>query len=234
MKVLITGASRGLGKALAEECLGRGHEVWGVSRSVPSSGTGRLHYLQCDIAALPEVSRAAEEMRDAGFIPDVFVLNAAAIREDFDGGLDLEAVRETFETNLFGNLYWLTLFLPLLKEKPDGAVFLNISSAASFRAVVRRKVAYPASKAAMDMMFEGLRIQCGGGKVRFATVNLGPLAEKRRLPLVSASYGDAAAKIISTLESGKTKGQFCYPRSAGWLYRVARFFPDGAIRWFLR
>lgn len=234
MRFFITGVSRGLGQALARECLSRGHEVWGVSRSGPSGGNSGLRHFRCDISKFQEVRRTADEMIAAGYVPDVFILNAAAIREDFDGGLDLEAVRETFETGLFGNLYWLKVFSPILSHRSEGAVFLNISSVAAFRAILRRKVAYAASKTAMDMMFEGLRIQYGEGRIRFITVNLGPLDDKRRFPLFTAGYPDAAARIIDLLESGRIRDSFTYPYFAGLLYRAARLLPDGVIRRLVR
>ncbi len=234
MKFFITGVSRGLGKALAEECLNLGHEVWGVSRSKPSGADKRLRHMQCDIADFAEVRRAADEMIGEGYIPDVFVLNAATIKEDFDGGLDLETARETFATNLFGHLYWIKIFLPLVEHKQGPATFLNVSSVAAFRAILHRKVAYPASKAAMDMVFEGMRVQFAEKRIRFLTVNLGPLADKRAAPLITASYREAALKIIATLESGRRKTHFSYPLLAGLIYKAARFVPDNLIRRIIR
>lgn len=230
MRFFITGVSRGLGKALAEECLNLGHEVWGVSRSAPTGAGNRLHEIQCDISDLAEVRKATEEMIRTGYTPQVFVLNAALLQDDCDGGLDLDSFREIFETNLFGNLYWLTIFLPLIRQQQESAVFLNISSVASFRAILRNKVAYAASKAAMDMVFEGMRVQYGEKQIRFITLNLGPLGVKRALPLVTSSYRDAALQIIATLESGRKKAQFSYPILAGFIYKAARFVPDVLIR----
>ncbi|MDA8104766.1 MAG: SDR family NAD(P)-dependent oxidoreductase [Nitrospiraceae bacterium] len=233
MRFFITGISRGLGRALAEECLRRGHQVWGVSRSGPSRDDNGMHHTKCDISKFSEVQQAADEMIAAGYIPDVFILNAAAVREDFDRDLDLRTVRETFETGFFGNLYWLTIFGRLLSQKAGGAIFLNISSVAAFRAIVRRKVSYAASKAAMDKVFEGLSIQ-GGGLLKFITVNLGPLAEKKGFPLITGSYADAAEKIVGVVQAGRAKGNFSYPFAAGVLYRVARFVPDRLIRRLVR
>ncbi len=234
MRFFITGISRGLGRALARECLSRGYEVWGVSRSGPSHDDNGIHHTRCDISKFDEVRQTADEMIAAGYIPDVFILNAAAIKEDFGRDLDLNAVRETFETGLFGNLYWLKTFLPLLSQKAGGTIFLNISSVAVFRAILRRKISYAASKAAMNKIFEGLSIQYGGQSIKFITVNLGPLAEKKGVPLVTASYADAAEKIIDALQDGRLRDGFSYPFAAGALYRIARFIPDGLIRRLVR
>jgi NAD(P)-dependent dehydrogenase (short-subunit alcohol dehydrogenase family) len=171
MRFFITGISRGLGKAITKECLSKGHEVWGVARTNPSDIEELIHYTKCDIANYNEVDNVYKEMISANYIPDVLILNVAVVKDDFYNGIDLKAARETLEVNFFGNLYWLQLFFHHFSGMPESCIFVNISSVSTFRAIVGNKISisYPASKSAMDMIFEGMRVHCGNKKMRFIT-----------------------------------------------------------------
>lgn len=234
MKFFITGISRGLGKTLAEECVARGHEVWGVSSTGSEGADQRIRHTRCDISSPTEVEKACEEIVGAGFIPDAVVLNAAVIKDDFEEDIDLALLKKTFDVNLFGNIYWLKLLMPHLSAKAGGGIFLNVSSTASFRAIVRNKLSYPASKCAMDMVFEGLRIQCADKKIRFITANFGPIGETRKMPVFSGTYKQAAEKILARIEGQRPGGTFSFPVCAAIVYKLARFFPDSLVKWALR
>ena len=82
MKVIVTGASKGLGKALVNEFLGRGAEVWGVARSpversaYAGAREDNFTYSRCDLTVREDVRKLAGEMKARAFIPDIIVLNA--------------------------------------------------------------------------------------------------------------------------------------------------------------
>lgn len=228
MRFFITGISRGLGRALAEQCSLRGHEVWGVSRSENPGLPGGIHYRKCDISYNEDVIEAFSEIIVSGYIPDVVILNAASLENDFHDGLDFDVFKKTFEVNLLGNARWVGLLLPYLSGKK--CFFVNISSLASFRAMVRHKVAYPASKSAMDMVFEGLRLQCEKPGVKFVTVNIGPMGGKRSVPLLTTTYEKAAGKIIDFVETGSPKNKLCFPTCAALIFRTAKLFPDSILK----
>ena len=81
MNCLVTGVSRGIGRATIAEPMRQGHSVWGVSRiAVPDlreEEQGRLRHSFCDVGDSESRRRAAEEMDAAGFWPDAVILNAA-------------------------------------------------------------------------------------------------------------------------------------------------------------
>lgn len=227
MKIFITGISRGLGLSLAEECAARGHEVWGIARHRPVGVAWSVRFSACDLAVQADIDKVYNEIIGADFVPDAVILNAAAIKDDIEEVIDIQTLIETFEVNVFGNLRFLNLFLPALR---NGGIFMNVSSVVTIRAFFRkgRMVAYPASKAAMDKVFEGLRIRCRG-RARFITVNLGPLNDKGVIPLLTSNYNKTAALLINGIESGKIKDSFCYPYAAGVVYKFLRAFPDTLI-----
>jgi len=232
MRFLITGVSRGLGKALTEACLEQGHEVWGVSRTLPSVANIRFRHTQCDISDVSALNEAIAGFDSAGFVPDVFVFNAAIIKSDYANSLDMNVVRETFATNLFGHLHCLNVYLPRVLDNSKTTYFLNISTVSVFRALPRGKFAYPASKAAMDKFFEELQMHHKQGHLRFITFNLGPLTTSPRgtLPFLSASYQDAAQKILCSLDGCRTTNRISFPPITGLIYKAIRFLPDSLVR----
>jgi len=226
MRFFITGISRGLGLALTKQCVLRGHEVWGVSRSdIPELGEGVRH-TKCDLRLSSDIDRVYFAMAAEGYSPDVVVLNAAHIGEDFAAGIDPDVLRCTFEVNILGNIRLLNLIQRAAGHK--SIIFFNISSVYSFRAITAGKLSYSASKCAMDMLFDGLHTHHNrNGLHRFITLNLGPLKERcSPLNFFSKTYLNAAQKIILTAEKNSVRDALSYPLRAGLACRMTRLLPN--------
>ncbi|MEU7427948.1 SDR family NAD(P)-dependent oxidoreductase [Streptomyces sp. NPDC040750] len=167
---LITGANKGLGYETARRLVAAGHTVYIGSRDIERGrraaeelGTRMLRLDITDDASV----RAAVKVLEADGGLDVLVNNAALQAEMSDGAvvvgaadLTAEVMRETFETNVFGTVRVLHAFLPLL-QRSAAPVVVNVSSgtASLSRAATPgdparayRGVAYPASKAALNML----------------------------------------------------------------------------------
>lgn len=233
MRVFITGISRGLGRSIAEACLKAGHDVWGISRSEPRGLDQRIRYTRCDLCSEKDVKNAYSEIKKAGFMPDIIVLNAALIKDDFSDTIDLKIFEESFNAGVLGNFRFLNLFLADIIAAKGAAVFLNISSISSFRAILRRKIAYPAVKAAMDKAFESLRLQSKAKGVRFVTIRLGPLSGRKQIPFLTATYTDAATKVLRLAEKKGgliPRSSFCYPLVPSFLYKLAGLIPDAILK----
>ena len=159
--ILITGVSSGLGKALADEALEQGWRVVGTVRSEEartafeadrsSRAFGRLLDMR-DAASMPEL--AAEVESTVGPI-DVLVNNAgyglAATVEE----APLDAIREQFEVNVFGQVAMLQAVLPFMRKRRAGRV-LNIISMGGLLTFPGVGV-YNATKFAMEGFTEVLR-----------------------------------------------------------------------------
>jgi NAD(P)-dependent dehydrogenase (short-subunit alcohol dehydrogenase family) len=164
---LITGANKGIGFETARQLVEAGHTVYVGSRDAER---GRLaseqlgaRAIQLDITDAASVQAAVKTIDADGGL-DVLV-NNAAVEERGDGNVvigpadvTVDVVRKTFDTNVFGTVRVLHAFLPLL-QRSAAPVVVNVSSGlgsltlfASAPADIYPGVAYPASKAAVNMI----------------------------------------------------------------------------------
>ena len=161
---LITGANKGIGYETARQLVSAGHTVWIGSRDLARGRAAAeelgARAVQLDITDDASVTAAAATIEAL----DVLV-NNAAVEERGDGNavigpVDVTAdlVRKTFDTNVFGTVRVLHTFLPLL-QRSAAPVVVNVSSGlgsltvvSSMPADIYPGVAYPASKAAVNMI----------------------------------------------------------------------------------
>lgn len=161
---LITGANKGIGYETARQLVLASHTVWIGSRDLARGRAAAeklgARAVQLDITDDASVAAAAATIEAL----DVLV-NNAAVEERGDGNavigpVDVTAdlVRTTFDTNVFGTVRVLHAFLPLL-QRSAAPVVVNVSSGlgsltvvSSIPADVYPGVAYPASKAAVNMI----------------------------------------------------------------------------------
>ena len=167
--VLITGANRGIGLALAAELSGHGHLVVAGCRrpaeaadlnDLAQKNAGQIRVLELDVNSEDSVSAAAAQMGKEAEALDLLVNNAAVFPEEgnesiFD--MDLQHFREAFETNVLGVVRMVRAFVPQL-EKAETPRIVNISSGAG--SIAGKDdfgyYAYAASKAALNMVTRAL------------------------------------------------------------------------------
>ncbi|MGS2589075.1 SDR family NAD(P)-dependent oxidoreductase [Streptomyces hebeiensis] len=166
---LITGANRGLGFETARRLVAAGHTVYVGSRDRErgrrAAGQLGARPVVIDVTDDGSVTAAAEAIEADGGL-DVLVNNAGVEGRTRDGGvlgaadLTAELLRPTFETNVFGVVRVTHAFLPLLRRSA-APVVVNVSSGLASMAGMTAPgtpayaypgVAYPASKAAVNMI----------------------------------------------------------------------------------
>jgi NAD(P)-dependent dehydrogenase (short-subunit alcohol dehydrogenase family) len=157
---LITGVSRGLGRALAQAVLSRGETVLGTSRDgrvewEPTAGT--LHVLALDLTDAEAAARVVDEAYALTGHVDVLVNNAGyTLLGALEDASDNE-VQRLFSVNVFAPVRIIRAALPLLRAQGRGHI-VNITSVQGLDpgAAVG---AYAASKAAMDAFTQALAIE---------------------------------------------------------------------------
>ncbi len=178
--VLITGATRGIGKAAALRLARRGHRVLATGRdrallSSLESLVAReglpLHVSELDVT---DASRAEAVVRNAvddfGRL-DALVNNAGYGLSGVMEELTLEEVRQVFETNLFAVLRLSQLVLPHMRQQRSGTI-VNVGSVAG-QIAVPGEGAYSASKFALHSMTRAMRMETAQHGVRVVLIEPG-------------------------------------------------------------
>ena len=124
-KVLITGASRGIGKAIAKALLDLGYTVIGTSRD-PKNIKDKIEGLEYVKLELNDEQSIEDCIKKIGSV-DVLINNAGQSQIGPAEELPLEKIREMFQINLLGMIKLTQGFLPEMRKKRRG-VIINIGS----------------------------------------------------------------------------------------------------------
>ena len=205
---LVTGANRGIGRAIVEALLERGaRKVYATARKpealaeLVTAGDGRVVALRLDITNGTEVQRAAAQADDV----DLLINNAGAVGHAFAGFEDaawLDAARQEFETNVLGTLRVSQAFAPVLARHGGGAIanIISVAGLVGFPPIFT----YSASKAALHSITQTTRLLLRGQGTFVSGVYPGPvdtdMAAEFTVPKVSAA--SAAHAILDGLEQG--------------------------------
>ncbi|HEX6448205.1 MAG TPA: SDR family oxidoreductase [Trebonia sp.] len=208
--VLITGASKGIGRATAAEFARRGHRVVATARDPRSlAGLDVDQQLPLDVTDPGSVAAA---VREAGEV-DVLVSNAGVIFYAAVEATPPERLAELFDLNTIGSLRVAQAVLPGMRERGSGRL-LFMSSVAG-RIVLPPGAAYQASKWALEALVESLAIEVAPFGLQAAllepgTVSSGALDDVTRYALPDDPYhalgrtgdrgGDARAQMITPQE----------------------------------
>jgi NADP-dependent 3-hydroxy acid dehydrogenase YdfG len=177
---LVTGASRGIGAAVARRLAAEGVRVGllargeGVLRELVSELGPHTFAVACDVRDARATERAIASITDAlDGGPDVVVNNAGAFLIAPAHETTVDAFRDTLEVNLTAPFAFVRAFLPTMRERGRGHV-VNIGSIAD-RTVFAGNAAYAASKHGLRALHEVLRSELRGSGVRASLVSPGPV-----------------------------------------------------------
>ena len=169
---LITGSSRGIGKAIAIKLNKAGAKVVlhyhknraAAERTATEIGSSCI-IAQADLSSTSDIERLAEELSETRL--DILVNNAGLWRSTPLGSTALEIANEVLLTNVLG-VFWLTqALLPLLS---DGARIVNVSSVAGRTASAEGRSLYRASKAAVDAFTRNWALELAPRRIRVNAV----------------------------------------------------------------
>jgi NAD(P)-dependent dehydrogenase (short-subunit alcohol dehydrogenase family) len=217
--ILITGANRGIGRALVDEALRRGAKrVYAGTRGTLEIADERVVPVTLDVTSASQVQKAAEKI---GAL-DVLVNNAGiAIYDDLS---NFEVLEKHVAVNLLGLLRVTQAFLPALR-RTHGAIVNNLSMAGL--AALPIIPSYSISKAAAFNMTQSLRALLARQGVSVHAVVLGPIDTdmNRGFDIPKASTATAAAGIFDGLEKGEEE-IFPDPASSS----IAEAWRTGALK----
>lgn len=213
--IFITGASSGIGQALAAEYARRGWRLALVARRVAEveawaqrEGLARERWevYRADVALPDSIVDAGAECIARQGLPDVVIANAGiSVGMDTAEREDLEVMRDTFATNNLGLAATFHPFLRGMRERRSGTL-VGMASVAAIRGLPGH-AAYCASKAAVVAYCESLRGECRGSGVRVVTLLPGyiatPLTAKNPYPMPFLMQpGNFAARAARAIAAG--------------------------------
>ncbi len=196
---LITGASRGIGLALANEIANRGHIVYGSSRSWSESDPAlSFHSVTMDVNDDASAADAVQKVLDAEKRIDVLVNNAGISHVSSIEETPLEVVRGLMETNYFGVVRLIRAVLPHMRSQGFGTI-VNVGSVGG-KIAIPFQAHYCASKFAIEGLTEALWQELRGFGIRVlliepADVRTGIYGSSTRLLEGDSPYLDALVRF---------------------------------------
>lgn len=178
LKVLVTGASSGIGRAAATEFALRGHEVFAAARRAEeleqlAAGSDRIAAVPMDVTDPASVAAAREEVAKLtdGYGIDALVNSAGYALAGPVEVLSGEAVEHQFQTNVFGLLDVTRAFLPKMRSRRGGRI-VNVSSVVG-RVAFPGMGVYAATKFALEALSDALRMELAPFGVKVVLIEPG-------------------------------------------------------------
>ena len=235
--VLITGASSGIGQALAWRYYQAGYRLALIARradaiqswaSAQSISTDSYTIYSADVADRAQIIAACEQcLREQG-LPDIVVANAGvSYGVDTAEREDLEVMAQTYATNVIGMAATFHAFVRPMQARGSGSL-VGIASVAGIRGLPGHG-AYCASKAAVISYCESLRVELARSGVRVLTICPGfvatPLTRENRYAMPFLMQADAFAhQAFAAIAKGRSYSVI--PWQMGWVAKLLRLLPN--------
>ena len=216
LRVFLTGASSGIGAALARHYAGqgavlglaarRGTELQALAAALTARFGTVVHCYPLDVTDAAALAAAANHFIEQVGVPDVVIANAGisvgTLAEETE---DLSAFKRVFEVNVMGVVNTLAPFVRPLREAGRGRL-VGIASVAGVRGLPGAG-AYSASKAAVVKLMESLRVELRGTGIKAVTISPGyietPMTAVNDYPMpFILPVGEAARRMANAIDAG--------------------------------
>ncbi|TDP92073.1 SDR family NAD(P)-dependent oxidoreductase [Labedaea rhizosphaerae] len=222
MKVLVTGANRGIGFELARQLAARGDTVYLGARTEAKASTaaatisGDVVPVELDVAEPAHAARVAESLPAL----DVLINNAAIHYDTWQrfGSPDFEVVEQAWQTNVIGAWRLATALVPLLRKGTSPRIVNVSSEAGSMAAIGSSAPAYAVSKVALNAVTRGLAADLRRHRILVNAVCPGWIATDMGGP-GGAPVAEGAASVLWAVDlpdDGPTGGFFRHGRPLPW------------------
>ncbi|QEL21771.1 SDR family NAD(P)-dependent oxidoreductase [Bosea sp. F3-2] len=230
----VTGASSGIGAAVARELARRG---WTVA--ITARRTDALEAVAREAEGLPgRIVAHAGDVTDAQAMQDItetiesihgpiaLAFLNAGIASRQGGAIDAETVEKVVAVNLLGVAKSLFAVQPRMVARGRGQIAVN-ASLVGYRGLPGA-AAYGAAKAGAIHLCESLRFDCKAAGIRLQLINPGfvdtPMTQGRRFPMpFLLTVEEGARRIVDGFERGGF--EITFPRRLAWLLKAARLLP---------
>jgi len=208
LRVVISGASSGLGLALAQHYLQNGAHVAAYARraepleKLSAQYPGKVSCYPLDVCDAAALHAAAHDFIKRVGVPDIVIANAGVSHGTLtDYAEDIDAFQEVLNTNVVGVVKTFQPYMSALRQAGSGTL-VGIASVAGFRGLPGSE-AYSASKAALISYLESLRIELRGSGVGVVTLCPGfiktPMTDINPYPMPFILQVDDAARRMARI-----------------------------------
>jgi len=237
--IWITGASSGLGKALALELANEGNYVIASARShaaladLALQHPGKIKILPLDVSKQLDLEKTTSQLRDITDYVDIVICAAGICEYEDNLQFDPTMYERTMDINFLGVVRILNIALPLLKNAQTRAQFVAISSLSTCVGLPRAE-AYGASKAALNYFMQSLRVDTAKLPLDLTLVRPGFIATDL------VKNNDFAMPFLMTREQasehiirGISKRKFLvdFPKRLSWPLQIAGIFFNAWCKW---
>lgn len=233
LKVFITGASSGIGQALAEHYAKEGAIIGLAARrqdllnTLQDSLTTETMTYALDVRDAEALAGAANDFISRFGAPDIVIANAGVsagtLTENRD---DIKTFKGVIDINLLGMVHTFQPFIESMKQAGKGSL-VGIASVAGIRGLPGAG-AYSASKAAVIAYLESLRVELSINGIHVTTIAPGyiktPMTDINEYAMPFLMAPEVAAKKFAQAIA-KKKRFIVIPWQMGWLARLMRFLP---------
>ena len=234
LRVIISGASSGLGFALARHYLERGATVAAFARrgellqALATEFPDQVYCYALDVRDVAAVQNAANDFIARVGVPDVVIANAGvSVGTLTEHAEDLDAFQQVMDINVLGMVKTFQPFVVAMRAARSGSL-VGIASVAGFRGLPGAS-AYSASKAAAISYLESLRVELHGSGVKVVTICPGYI--KTRMTAVNPypmpfilDADEAARRMVRAI--ARQTSYSVIPWQMNWVGRVLKMLPN--------
>lgn len=209
--VLITGASSGIGKSIAEFLYDKGYTVYGTSRNPKQSVVNGINFVALDVTKTETIEKAVAEVVAKENKIDYLINNAGmGITGPIEETPD-EEIKRVFDTNYFGVIKVIKAILPVMR-KNNGGFIINITSIAGYMGLPYRGI-YSATKGALELTTEAFRMEIKGFNIKMTNIAPGDFstniaAGRYHSPIVKGSpYEEKYRNTLDLMDKHVDKGK---------------------------
>lgn len=214
--VLITGVTRGIGKALAEKYLEEGYIVIGTIRDgISDIQNENLKVFTLDLSKQDSIDDCVKQIEDQKIKIDILINNAGVLIDEGETKVVTDYLRQTLEVNLIGTIDFTEKIIPFINAS---GYIVNITSTAgslSLEDVAEghhpyHYPAYKISKAALNMYTRTLALRLKESGVKVISVHPGWVKTEMGGDDADMTTEDAALGIYSTIADNPDTNQFLF------------------------
>lgn len=201
---VITGGSRGIGRATVDMLIKEGYTVYEMSRK----GDDNVVHITCDVSDVESVKKAFNEFRKFETRLDVLICNAGFGISGAVEFTDIKDAKSQFDVNFFGSFATIQQALPIMREQRSGNIIVT-SSVAAVVAIPYQSF-YSCTKVAINAMCQALANEVRPFGINVAAVMPGDIktdfTEKRKKSMVGSDVYLSMEKSVAVMEKDEENG----------------------------